>query len=125
MPSRCIISTKLNSLSLSYLLIIFEYSYHIMVEVAKHLLKAQLRQLGASNYSLCYPLPVYELKIQRNIWMFIMVEEAKYLLKAQLRQERLSIRLVILFHYARGGQKHGTADRAEIYYPIMSITVIW
>ena len=53
-----------------------------------------------------------------------MVEEAKYLLKAQLRQERLSIRFVILFHYARGGQKHGTADRAEIYYPIMSITVI-
>ena len=56
--------------------------------------------------------------------MFIMDGVAKYLLKAQLRQERLSIRFVILFHYARGGQKHGTADRAEIYYPIMSITVI-
>ena len=95
-----------------------------MVALAKYFLQAQSRQLGASNYSLCYPLPVYELKIQRNIWMFIMVEEAKYLLKAQLRQERLSIRFVILFHYARGGQKHGTADRAEIYYPIMSITVI-
>ena len=93
-----------------------------MVGLAKYFLQAQLRQLGASNYSLCYTLPV--LKIQRNIWMFIMVEEAKYLLKAQLRQERLSIRFVILFHYARGGQKHGTADRAEIYYPIMSITVI-
>ena len=95
-----------------------------MVALAKYFLQAQLRQLGTYNCSLCYPLPVYELKIQRNIWMFIMVEEAKYLLKAQLRQERLSIRFVILFHYARGGQKHGTADRAEIYYPIMSITVI-
>ena len=90
----------------------------IVIEIAKFLPKVQLRE------GLCFPLPVYELKVQRNIWTFIMVEEAKYLLKAQLRQERLSIRFVILFHYARGGQKHGTADRAEIYYPIMSITVI-
>ena len=95
-----------------------------MVALAKYFLQAQFRQLVASNYSLCYPLPVYELKIKCNIWIFIMDGVAKYLLKAQLRQERLSIRFVILFHYARGGQKHGTADRAEIYYPIMSITVI-